>query len=235
MVQMSGGSHHTHDPGPSPAGGRTQNGSATTDRRAWCVLLRPRGMSAPADLIAALKRRAAGLTECDDPHAAMAELCRRASPGRDAKPTHLILTLVEPARILGLDDLRAAIDAYAPGVATWVYDHTANPRLRAAEPRVTSTRRPPPRPPARPTDTPSLRLTGSAAIEAKPAQASPAPADPTPSSPPRTTSAADLLSDEELSMLLSPPRRPAGRDERVGGSTRPNERLDERTDGGAER
>ena len=215
MVQMSGGNHQSQGPSDPPVRDRTGDTSDNHDaaRRAWCVLLRPRGVAAPADLLAALRRRAAGLTECDDPHAAMAELCRRVGRDREASSTHLILTLVEPARIAGLDDLRASIDAYAPGVATWVYDHTANPRLRAAEPRAKARAHVTARPPARPTEAPNLRLAGSGSIEAKPSANSEEPAEaPTPSTPPRTTSAADLLSDEELSMLLSAPRRPAGRD-----------------------
>lgn len=135
---------------------------------------------------------------------AMAEVCRRA--GRSDTP--LVVTLVDPSAIPLATPLREALAAYAPATGVWVYDPAGTPRLRAARPGEALDHMPERRAPevvvtpaARASATPKvpappLRLAGDATTEPK---------------PPRATSAADLLTDEELSMLLPEIRKDGGR------------------------
>lgn len=166
---------------------RTRPEHAQTPIR--CVLLSgaPRP---PADLDESLRKRSLSPTRCGSVYAALAELCAERAPA--------VLIVVEPDTIPEVGDLVDAATRYAPYATLWRYDAASPQRLRAFEvtaPRVSVAPAAPA--PARDRVAPRLRL--AATDDAPPARgAAPVDGSGVSSRPP-----ASLLSDEELSMLLS--------------------------------
>lgn len=161
-----------------------------------CVLLclAPR---TPADLDESMRKRNLAPTRCASAFMALAELCAERVP--------VALIVVEPDTIPGVGDLVDAATRYAPYATLWRYDASSPQRLRAFE--IPSVRASAPAPaPSVARATPRLRL---AAIDDAPPATSGASggASAAPSRPP-----ASLLSEDELSMLLSDdPRDAEGR------------------------
>jgi hypothetical protein len=172
------------------------------------VILCPGGADAPSVLLAALRKRAVEPVLTRDPFAAMLAIMRLApgasaddaAPGEGQWPPALIV--VEPARAedAALEDLLDAAPRRAPGLVVWQYDEHARPPLRAllrrkaAQPPANDAPAVVVPPKGRRPATPTLRLTGEPAPNDHFGRAEPA----TEPDPPE-----NLLSDEELSMLLA--------------------------------
>lgn len=108
-----------------------------------CVICHPATAELPGELLTSLSRRMGRMTICTDIYAALAECClfqREASQhvsengaaGSTGKPA-AVLVLVHPRHIpdAGAVRLVEAARSYAPSVAIWRYDRSANPKLRA--------------------------------------------------------------------------------------------------------
>ncbi len=108
-----------------------------------CVICHPATAELPGELLTSLSRRMGRMTICTDIYAALAECClfqRKASQhatengsaGGAGKPG-AVLVLVHPRHIpdAGAVRLVEAAGSYAPSVAIWRYDRSANPKLRA--------------------------------------------------------------------------------------------------------
>lgn len=189
-----------------------------------CVLWTPRGMAAPAELIAELERKRIEHVVCGDAHGAFARLCTWGAEARQASGGGVrVLVMIEPGRLVGARALLDAMERFAPDSARWVYQPGANPSLRAlVESDVASeaamagpatngaaTRREQPRIEVRPLPaikprpiakgTPALRLTEGDVTRASIGNAADEREDGSP---------ANLLTDEELSMLLGEDEEP---------------------------
>lgn len=186
-----------------------QRGTSTSQRAegrpapgagpARCVVLCAPETPAPGVLLAALGRRGVEAILTGDPFAAMLALTRATHERSPASDRHPALIVVEPARhgVGSLEDLLDAAARRTPGLVIWEYDERERPPLRAwvapgaarraaNDPGVVVV---PPR--SRAVAKPALRLTDA----------------PSPHEPGDEHDAADprenLLSDEELSMLLA--------------------------------
>lgn len=166
-----------------------------------CVVLCAKGDHPPEVLLAALQKRGLEPESASDPFRAMLALTRQPPSddlGATGRPPALIV--VEPERFASatLEDLLDAAPRRAPGLVIWEYDERARPPLRA---RLAPARSSPPAPPtnappARSVETrprrpeAPLRLTG---------ERLPVP----PGAPPVDDTPENLLSEEELTMLLA--------------------------------
>lgn len=171
-----------------------------------CVVLCAAGHAPPSVLLTALGRRGVDAILTTDPFAAMLALARSANDSSLAPDRHPALIVVEPARhgAGALEDLLDAATRRNPGLLIWEYDERERPPLRAWV-RPGSAKAPANEPgtvvvPARSRHIgkPALRLT-DAPLPDSPAPAPGAPKDEHDLSEPPE----NLLSDEELSMLLA--------------------------------
>ncbi|MCC6427994.1 MAG: hypothetical protein IT435_14380 [Phycisphaerales bacterium] len=189
---------------------------------ALCILWHPRGSTPDAELTQTLQKRGFRTILCDNAIEATAWLCRAAAGRPNSKvatsASPLVLLMDRPGLLLGSDDCHQVIEMYVPSAACWIHDPTASPRLRAGI-RVES--------PSRATRSgrsgsfpgqgaagrgkPALRLTSDVPMrEVKPARAMEDEARGVDAddagnefiSGTGRGSPRDLLSDEELQMLL---------------------------------
>lgn len=178
-----------------------------------CVLWHAPDAPPTPELTALLAQKGLTLETCNNPYAAAARLCRaqRSARVRHPQPANgqlaphtnghatpasppLVLLLVEPSRLPQRDALARVLELHAPRTICWVYERTAGPTLRT-EPLAGSAAAPPPPPTVTiPRREPTLTLA--------PAQ-SPGVASQVP------INAANVLTDEELAMLLSDDDPPA--------------------------
>lgn len=146
------------------------------------MLWHVRGRRPPVELLGALARRGLVVRAVQSSYAALAELCLAHATSRTA-----ILLLVEPET---LAEPQAALEAarrYTPGAVLWVYEAGANKPLRElVEERMIA-------PPAPPSAGHALRLSGDGP-------------EATDDWPDEEQEMGNLLTDEELAMLLDEPR-----------------------------
>lgn len=174
-----------------------------------CVLLCTG--EAPEELLASLSERRVVIEAHADPFSAIAAVLRR---GRTGSP--LVLLVVDPARVARADEMVRTVERFVPHVVCWRYDAGKSPALRGYVP-------PPPAPSAtietfvsraRAGGPPKLRLAGhepggEAVREAPMNTAGAGDVRPEPAAKDAAGEAApasaggELLSSEELSMLLS--------------------------------
>ena len=179
------------------------------ERGVRCVVLTaahaPAG--APADLTEALRRRGIQPVMAAGAYAAVAAMSEaKAAGGGD-----LALVVVEPARALPagmLDRLLGTLERHIGEVALWTYDEASSPRLRAMERRRAATRHDASEEErvrrARPKSPPALRLTPGWPEEHGLDETNLLRSGPVDeSTPPRAPSPADMLTEQELSMLLA--------------------------------
>ena len=211
-----------------------------------CVLLVKGGaLAAPADLLLSLSKRAVEVTVCASPFEAMARIVSRRGSEAD-RPTALLV--VEPDGLDRAEELARSVERFAPRVARWRYDDSAEPKLRGyALPKPEAApieRRAEPGEgvgiPVRTASPPRLRLAGAPDSESL-AEAENGRPD-SPSHPgfraaeggegaatgdpgesdgfEANIRAAELLTEEELAMLLADdgaPTRPGGGARAIGG------------------
>lgn len=162
-----------------------------------CVLWIPaaderEASQAPKELIASLERRHLRWTIARDGYRAMAEMLLRV---RTSGPKAAVLVLVHPTK-LDLSGLVVdSLNRYCGAVAVWRFDPAAQPVLAKAQRHelatvFTRTERVVPRP-----ANPSTKATRPAAEQSPPKRPEPAERE--------EPTAASLLSEEELSMLLA--------------------------------
>ncbi|MBL8962633.1 MAG: hypothetical protein JNK70_01040 [Phycisphaerae bacterium] len=183
------------------------------------MLWHPRGKQPDSELVETLRTKGFRTIECDSPVEATSWVCSTAIPaagfskaGRcSPDPIQPVVFLLDrPTMLLGISEVRQALDRYAPGAAIWVHDPGGVPRLSrypAAEP---IRRAAPPGPVGDPGTTLRLALTSDPQDDD-----AGTPVDlsfdtgrvPTPEvgTFERATAPRDLLTDEELSMLLDGP------------------------------
>lgn len=161
----------------------------TPPARPCCVLWTPAGQEPPHELLASIERRGLDWVSAQDGYAAMTEVLLRRRDGQH--PRSAVLVLVHPTK-LDLSGLVVdALGRFAGHVAVWRYDPQGQPVLAAAQRHELATvfvrtEQGDPRP--RRASEPQSRL------EPKPQPEDTRDDEPT---------AASLLSDEELSMLLA--------------------------------
>lgn len=176
---------------------------------ARCIVWHASSAQVPQELASALDRRGLAWSTCSNDFAALSAICG----ARPDDPVPTILLLVEPVTLHSLGDLLEATDRYRPSTAIWVYDSNASQRLAAgSRPDITAkyarsipnerqsqVRKQNP-------NGPVLRLAGVGPTEPGIGEEGPKtnqvrqfiePARPSPSP------ASHLLTDEELTMLLS--------------------------------
>lgn len=159
------------------------------------MLLLPGGSAAsggpPSGLMQSLQKRGLTTVCCTDPFAALEHLCAGPSCGPKRVGEGSALVIVEPAHVPRAPELAEAAERYAPAAPVWRYDSQATPRLAAYTP---------PAPPSKPPQaqhtpskaaTPPLKLAGDG----------PAPEASEHLEPPR--SAREILTEDELAMLLA--------------------------------
>ena len=172
-----------------------------------CVLWVPAGHEAPQELLASLERRRLRWVVAGDGYEAMAEVLQRVT---SAGAKAAVLVLVDPTR-LDLSGLVVdSLTRYGGAVAVWRYDPSVQPVLARAQRHELATvftrteegavsPRPSPTPPARaeaPPPRPQRVPRAADADDAGKTDKAETPED-------REPTAASLLSDEELSMLLA--------------------------------
>lgn len=191
-----------------------------------CILWRPASTATPAELLASLHKRGISITDCTDPYAALAHICRL----EHAPPDRVILLLVSPTQLDGAPEALDTAGRYAPHAASWWYDARTSEKLQritpediagwaardraartadghAGEPFPAAEPAPSPRPTGGPPRrAPALRLisddTDAALYHTAPLDAEVGhDGEPDPDSPTPTT----LLTNEELAMLLADP------------------------------
>ena len=162
-----------------------------------CVLWVPAGQEPPRELIASLERRGLRWTVAQDGYEAIADMLLRIGK---AGPQSAVLVLVHPTQ-LDLSGLVVdSLERYGGPVAVWRFDPSTQPVLGKAQrpelatvftrtERVSVRPRPRPQPaaqtaPPRPMPATPINPTGGGEADEEP-------------------TAASLLSDEELSMLLA--------------------------------
>lgn len=178
-----------------------------------CILtLARRDRVPPVDLLEALATRRIEVRECVGVFRALATLLDCMSHN-DSRATAVIL--IEPAhfRALRAEELLGAIDRFAPGVACWQYDSSANPRLaRWSMAHAATPSQECPHPPASKVNgikeairkaegTPPLRLTSDVPPAPSQPLAQESPASDTEEEHPAPTPET-LLTEAELAMLL---------------------------------
>ncbi len=169
-----------------------------------CVVLAPEGV--PSALSASLARRGVAASEVRDPFQAMADVLR-ASREESGIVTLLV---VEPERVHRSAELMRAVERFAPEVNRWRYDADSEPKLRGYvldRGEVTTTNG------MDPTggrmgfggrvDTPPLRLAGADLSPAGASEIAETLPDEEGAEEEAARSARELLTDEELEMLLS--------------------------------
>lgn len=181
-----------------------------------CVLWHAPDCPPSPELTALLAQRGLALETCDNPYAAAARLCRLERTGRARRraaqggleapsapmpQSALVLLLAEPSRLPLREGIIRVLELHAPSTVCWVYERAAGPSLRTVELHSLANERPEqdkpvvpngsnhPRPSRLPQDPPSLTLV------TPPPASGPAPQVP--------INTANLLTDEELAMLLS--------------------------------
>lgn len=99
------------------------------------MMLLPRGVEPDRDLLAALTRRELDVRRCDSALVAFAQLVRHAAEVRDGRASSVgqILLLVEPHKLGDPAGLIRAVEHYAPKVASWLFDASGTPKLRAVQ------------------------------------------------------------------------------------------------------
>ncbi len=156
------------------------------------MLWHAHGRKPPPELLSALSRRQLIVRAVDNGFAALAEVCvlDHRTPGR------AILLLVEPTALDEPESVLEAARRYTPGAVLWVYEPGANKPLRELVEE-----RPVQRQASAPTHGHALRLTGEGpgAVDLE------WPDDEEPEM-------GQILTDEELSMLLDEPRAGGGAD-----------------------
>jgi hypothetical protein len=99
-----------------------------------CVVCHPVGAELPGELFASLSKRMGRITICTDMYGALAECCliERARDDQEARAGG-VLVIVHPRQMPEGDAARLVEAArnYAPSIALWRYDRSANPKLRA--------------------------------------------------------------------------------------------------------
>lgn len=197
-----------------------------------CVLWRPKGAETPGALLRALERRQIGVTPAESSFAALAHLCADERT-RDARPTPRaqasraqVLLLESPESLEDVGAVLRTLSRYVPRTVCWVYESTDPPTLRAMDPRETlrwtagassasdEDGEAYADVPATPRPAPSLRLAGTdAEPEGPAAHAGPAPrvdvgldmtpGETTETRPDRPMTPGEVLTSEELDMLLA--------------------------------
>ena len=170
----------------------------------WCAA------DPPAELMSSLRSKGVSPIVCISAFAAMAEICSVGSIGR--VPTGgAILLVAEPAHIRGKKALLTSCRRYAPWLRLWVYQHDAPVQLRPLDlaqlgledesqptDAIPIDRLPPTNPVVVVRNSaPSLRLSGEGTMKPESALESGGDSGDDGAGQDR------LLSDEELSMLLS--------------------------------
>lgn len=119
-------------------GMKTHNGH-TQGHNARCVIWRAQDTAVPAELRSALQQRGLWFTECDTASWAIAEVCRI-----DDDDTPVILLMLSPKDLDGVETVLGVCERYAPHAAHWVYDDQADQKLHTVV-RVSASdgRRPP--------------------------------------------------------------------------------------------
>jgi len=152
------------------------------------VLWVPAGQEPPRELIASLERRGLTWTSAQDGYEASAEILMRL---RDAGPKAAVLVLVHPTQ---LDLSGLVVDSlarYGGAVAVWRFDPEVQPVLAKAERHELAT-----------VFTRTERVTVRPRPAAHPARSRAEP-EASGGADDQEPTAASLLSDEELSMLLA--------------------------------
>lgn len=159
--------HRTHDHGA--------NGRGTSDARfqTRCVLWHSGASQLPGELLNSLTKKIGRLVVCTDAYAALAEACLTDREYRDATGAGVeghklgragVLLVVVPLPDASIREVVEAAEQYAPNVQRWVYDRSANPKLRPLVVRDVSGAQPPQtegsrgayfQPPAQPTARPA--------------------------------------------------------------------------------
>ncbi len=194
---------------PGDAHPRGERQSSSTE--ALCVLWHPRGAGPDPDLLHTLGRKGFRTVVCDNAVEATAWICSTAAPtprggGAAPSPRPLVLLMDRPGLLRGAAEVQETVERYAPRAACWSHDPTATPRLRATlSPRAAT--QPPPRqgsdeaPVAH-----TLRLAGEGPEIVVPMSVmAPDPEislPPAPAATPTQRPLRDLLTDDELAMLL---------------------------------
>lgn len=183
----------------------------THSRADRCIVWRPRGTPPDRELLDALARRSLVITHCQDPFGAVGALC-----GERTVSGALVLLIVDPAKLARVSEVVNAARRYSPRAVFWEFDSTSR-RLRAfvpadtaatsaaapravrevsahprAEPKVSIAR------PA-PLSAPHLKLAGEGPLPPACEEAEALSAGKDAPQPVR-----QVLTDEELAMLLSP-------------------------------
>lgn len=215
-------------PNPNPDLRRTSENATPANLR--CVLLSNAPSGPPADLLTSLSRRQVAVTVCEDAFGAMAAIVRGTQAG--GADSGRFLVVAEPDSVARADELAAAVERFCPQVACWRYEGGAHPQLRgfrrtAAPGAAKASPEQAARPAARaPHDAangvgsparaqPRLRLAGA---DDEPLPVAPDAGDDEPAAGPAKRPA-DLLSEEELHMLLSD--EPVARPRDGGGAPTP--------------
>jgi hypothetical protein len=164
----------------------------------------------PAELISSLRGKGVSPIICTSAFSAMAEICLNGSIGQ-APRGGAILLIAEPAHVRGKKALLTSCKKFAPWLRLWVYQHDAPVQLRpldvtqlaieeASQPTDAIPMHSPPAVNPAPVvrnSAPSLRLSGEGSMKPESALESKG------SSGDDEQGQDRLLSDEELSMLLS--------------------------------
>jgi len=167
-----------------------------------CVVWHAPDSPPTPELTSLLAQRGLSLETCNNPFAAAARLCRaqRSARARNPQPANghlsvappaappLVLLLVEPSRLPQRDALARVLELHAPRTICWVYERSAGPLLRTEPLAGACVAQPPPPTVCIPRREPILTL-------------APAPEVP--------INTANVLTDEELAMLLSDDDPPA--------------------------
>lgn len=205
------------------SGGRFGAPSSTSGKAATCVLWVAAGQSAPADLVESLRIRGVQLDLRRDGFGVMAGACSSARRAR--RDESIMVIFANPMTLAGAADVAKALARYSPRAVRWWFDSTGPRSLRAANDetietwptlvtrnergRTSSTptekgeREIMPEIRVRPQGPPKLRLTDDPMPPVEGTQGASADAS-------ASGTSAELLTAEELAMLLRQPEPPGG-------------------------
>ena len=98
-------------------------------RRARCVVWHAPRVIVPEALLSALDRRGIGIVARSNAFGACAEVLALAR--ESAGGERVVLLMVEPAGLTRIREVTDTVAEYAPGVALWSFESQANPQLSA--------------------------------------------------------------------------------------------------------